>query len=92
MRGNGPQDLEAEVEYGRLHGNDPGGPPSPRRGDRYVVLGLIAGVVTGAAVGALFGRLISYFIAMIAGAFVGGFLGVQVGSILGWRSSKCGGQ
>ncbi len=53
MRGNAPQDLEKEVVYGRLHGKDPGGPPMPRRGDKYIVFGLVGGVVVGAALGSL---------------------------------------
>ena len=88
MRGNSSQDLEAEVEYGKLHGDDPGGPPSPRRGDKYVVFGLIVGVVAGAAIGSVFGRLISYFVAMIAGAFAGGFAGVLIGDAIGRRKIK----
>ncbi len=79
MRGNSSQDLEKEVLYGRLHGEDPGGPPMPRRGDKYVVFGLVLGVIVGAALGSLFGHPISYFVAMIAGAFVGGFAGTFTG-------------
>ncbi len=41
MRGNSSQDLEKEVLYGRLHGEDRGGSPMPRRGDKYVVFGLV---------------------------------------------------
>jgi hypothetical protein len=61
--------------YGRLHGEDPGGPPMPQGGDKYVVLGLVVGGIVGAALGSLFGRLIGYLVAMIAGAFVGGVCG-----------------
>ncbi len=90
MRGNAPQDLEKEIVYGRLHGEDPGGPPMPRRGDKYVVFGLVGGVVVGAALGSLFGHMISYFIAMIAGAFVGGFAGTFVGDRFRRRAQKGG--
>ncbi len=90
MRGNSSQDLEKEVLYGRLHGEDPGGPPTPRRGDKYIVFGLAGGVVVGAALGSLFGHLISYFIAMITGAFVGGFLGTVIGDRFRKRVGKGG--
>ncbi len=90
MRGNAPQDLEKEVVYGRPHGKDPGGPPTPRRGDNYIVFGLVGGVVVGAALGSLFGHLISYFVAMIAGAFVGGFAGTFIGDLFRRRADKGG--
>jgi len=57
MRGNSYQDLEREVEYGRLHAEDPGGAPYPQPGDKYVVFGFIVGAVAGGAVGSLFGTI-----------------------------------
>ena len=79
MRGNSGEELVREVMYGRLHGEDPGGPPMPQGGDKYVILGLVVGAIVGAALGSLFGRLISYLVAMIAGTFVGGFSGTLIG-------------
>jgi predicted lipid-binding transport protein (Tim44 family) len=66
-------ELETRLRHGRS--GDPEGPPAPKPGDQYLLLGAIAGLVVGGTLGFVIGNY--YF------GFINGCIGILIGIIFG---------
>ncbi len=75
-----PQRVAIEESFRlKLRGEDGWGPepPSPRAGDRYVIIGAAAGMIAGGVAGFLLN-----FVMALVGVVAGGVLGALAGSFL----------